>query len=88
LERTGPEAIEFMGAFWAGLPDTGCGDCVERSMGFSKTPFGAEERVPSEVWILRVAGGRPEGGGCFFDLNRKDMVDRLLTEKDGEIQSR
>ena len=38
-------------------------------------PLGAAlDGVPSEVWMFLVAAGSAEGGGCFFDLNRKDMV--------------
>jgi hypothetical protein len=37
------ELIEALG------PEVGCGDCVERSMGFSMMPLGGGAGVPSEV---------------------------------------
>jgi hypothetical protein len=66
----------------------GGGDCVGRSLGLSVTPFGgavavavaADDGVPSDVWMLRLAGGRPAAGGAlFFDLNRNAIVGRFLS---------
>ncbi len=51
-------------------------------------PLGADEGVPSEVWMLRVACGRADGccgGGGFFDLKRNDM---LLVYSQGKVSGR
>lgn len=54
--------------------EPGCGDCVCRvSSCFSIIAPGTEV-VPSEVCMLRVPLGRADGGGFFFDLNKKDIV--------------
>lgn len=71
------EFIEPLGPAFAGG-----GDCVCRSPALSSTPFSTVEAVvPSEVWILRLAGGRPVDGALFFDLNRNAMADVFLVSQ-------
>ena len=66
------EFSELMEPAWPAAFAPG-GEIADRSL--DATPLGAAlEGVPSEVWIFLVAAGSADGGGCFFDLNRKDMV--------------
>ena len=61
-------------------PALGGGDCVDLSVLSIDPPLGAdvEPEVPSEVWMFRLAGGKPEAGGAFrLLLNRKDIVGSL-----------
>lgn len=64
----------------------GGGDCALRS---SKEPANEgfpdpDPVVPSDVCMLRIAAGRPDGGDCCdgafldFDLKRNDMTQSML----------
>lgn len=65
-------------------PTLGGGDCAFRSSSLGPNEGAAVDVVPSDVCMLRVAGGKPCAGGCcegggggaFFDLdlNKNDMA--------------
>lgn len=66
----------------------GGGDCAFRSSSGELAANGGfgGPAVPSDVWMLRLAAGRPDGGGCGgggaffdFDLKRNDMVHGVLS---------
>ena len=72
-------------------PLTGCGDWVDLSDGFSTMPLGSAEGVPSDVWMLREAGGSPDCVAFFLsllDLKRKDILSNSLAQDDVEDRGR
>lgn len=85
-------------------PTLGGGDCAFRSSSLGASDGAAEDVVPSDVCTLRVAGGKPCGGGCteggagvgaFFDLdlNKNDMAsdvdeDDFMTDSQASDKSR
>ena len=79
--NVGAFVMEFIEVIDPFGPALGGGDCVDLSPVLSIDPLGPDvvAGAPSEVWIFRLAGGKPDAGGAFFLLlNRNAIFDEVL----------